>query len=86
MCFKHKKQQIQPVGDPVEQRFGSMIELVKDLSKADYNRLKKGMDLGWQSYQIVRNVKTEDEKEVGDINIIENKLLDEQLVENSTKK
>lgn len=77
MCFKRKKQQIQLVGDPVEQRFGSMIELVKDLSKADYNRLKKAMDLGWQSYQIVRNVKTEDEKEYGDINSIESKLAEE---------
>lgn len=77
MCFKRKKQQIQPVGDPVEQRFGSMIELVKELSKADYNRLKKAMDLGWQSYQIVRNVKTEDEKEFGDINSIESKLMED---------
>ena len=25
------------------------------------------MDLGWQSYQTIRNVKTEDEKEVEDI-------------------
>lgn len=77
MCFKRKKQQIQPAGDPVEQRFGSMMELIKDLSKSDYNRLKKAMDLGWQSYQIVRNVKTEDEKEFGDINSIESKLMED---------
>lgn len=53
--------------DPVEQKFNKMIELIKDLSKADYNRLKKAMDLGWQSYQTVRNVKTDDEKETEDI-------------------
>lgn len=78
MCFKRKnnKQNVVVV-DPIEQRFGSMIELVKDLSKADYNRLKKAMDLGWQSYQIVRNVKTEDEKEFGDINSIESKLMED---------
>lgn len=53
--------------DPVELRFDAMMVLIKDLPKADYNRLKKAMDLGWQSYQTVRNVKTEDEKENGDI-------------------
>lgn len=53
--------------DPVEVRFDAMMELIKDLPKADYNRLKKAMDLGWQSYQTVRNVKTDDEKENGDI-------------------
>ena len=53
--------------DPVEMRFDAMMVLIKDLPKADYNRLKKAMDLGWQSYQTVRNVKTEDEKEFGDI-------------------
>lgn len=53
--------------DPAEMRFDAMMVLIKDLPKADYNRLKKAMDLGWQSYQTVRNVKTEDEKENGDI-------------------
>lgn len=63
MSFRLRKKSV----DPVEQRFGSMMELIKDLSKADYNRLKKAMDLGWQSYQTVRNVRTDDEKEVEDI-------------------
>ena len=53
--------------DPVEKRFDAMMELIKDLPKADYNRLKKAMDLGYQSYQTVRNVKTDDEKETEDI-------------------
>lgn len=53
--------------DPVEQRFGSMMMLIKDLSRADYNRIKKAMDLGWQSYQTIRDVKTDDEKENADI-------------------
>lgn len=55
------------VSDPVEDKFVIMMDLIKNLSKADYNRLKKAMDLGWQSYQTIRNVKTEDEKEVEDI-------------------
>ena len=53
--------------DPAELRFDAMMELIKDLPKADYNRLKKAMDLGWQSYQTVRNVKTDDEKENSEI-------------------
>ena len=73
MLFKsHKKRQYE---DPIESRFNAMMELIKDLSKADYNRLKKAMDLGWQSYQTVRNVKTDDEKEVEDIEKAE-KLLE----------
>lgn len=60
--------------DPVEIRFDAMMELIKDLPKADYNRLKKAMDLGWQSYQTVRNVKTDDEKEFNDITEAEKAL------------
>lgn len=63
--------------DPSEQRFDSMMELIKDLPKADYNRLKKAMDLGWQSYQTVRNVKTDDEKETEEISEVEKVLIKE---------
>lgn len=61
--FRLRKQFI----DPVEQRFDSMMELIKDLPRADYNRLKDAMDLGYSAYQKVKNVKTLDEKEVADI-------------------
>ena len=61
-----RKKQIHYV-DPVEQTFNIIMKLIKDLSKADFNRLKKGMDLGWQSYQTFRNVKTDDERENADI-------------------
>ena len=61
--FKKKK----PVEDPVEMRFDAMMELIKDLPRADYNRLKDAMDLGYNAYQKVRNVKTADQKEVQDI-------------------
>lgn len=53
--------------DPVEQKFVSMMSMIKDLSKSDYNRMKKAMDLGWQSYQTIRDVKTDEEKENADI-------------------
>jgi len=62
--FKKKKHIVE---DPVEQRFDSMMELIKDLPRADYNRLKDAMDLGYNAYQKVRNVKTVDEKEYDDI-------------------
>lgn len=61
--FKKKKQ----TEDIVEQRFDAMMELIKDLPKAEFNRLKGAMDLGYSAYQKVRNVKTADEKEVEDI-------------------
>lgn len=51
----------------VEQKFVAMMDLIKDLPKADYNRLKEAMDLGWNAYQKVRNVKTIEEKELDDI-------------------
>lgn len=76
MCRLFKKRQTN-YEDPVELRFDAMMELIKDLPKADYNRLKKAMDLGWQSYQTVRNVKTDDEKEYSDINEAERQLTKE---------
>ena len=69
--FKRKKHIVE---DPVEQRFDSMMELIKDLPRADYNRLKDAMDLGYNAYQKVKNVKTVDEKEVEDILSAENIL------------
>ena len=75
MSFFRKKQG--RIQEPVEARFDAMMDLIKDLSKPDYNRLKKGMDLGWQSYQTVRNVKTDDEKESEDIDAAEKQLYKE---------
>lgn len=75
--FWLRRQQSKYYEDPTEARFDAMMELVKDLPRADYNRLKKAMDLGWQSYQTVRNVRTDDEKEYGDINEAERALQNE---------
>jgi len=47
--------------DPAESRFESMMDLVKDLNKADYKRLKKAMDSGYEAYTIVRNIETDDD-------------------------
>lgn len=70
------------VNDPAEQRFDAMMELIKDLPKSDYNRLKDAMDLGWSAYQKVRNVKTADEKENDDIIQAEKALAKESQNDN----
>lgn len=72
--FRRKKYIVE---DPVEQRFDSMMELIKDLPRADYNRLKDAMDLGYNAYQKVKNVKTLDEKENEDILTAERALAKE---------
>lgn len=57
-CFKRTVDEI----DPVEERFNAMVDLIKDLPRGDYNRLKDGMDLVYDGYQKVKNVKTAEEK------------------------
>ena len=64
MIFKKKK--ISSC-DPVEEKFSIIIDLVKDLDRSNFNRLKDAMDLGYSAYQKVKNVKTADEKEIADI-------------------
>lgn len=68
MIFKKRKQVLESVA---EQRFDDMMALIKDLPRADYTRLKDAMDLGYNAYQKVKNVKTEEEKELEDIDEIE---------------
>lgn len=74
MIFKRRKKILESVA---EQRFDSMMTLIKDLPRADYTRLKDAMDLGYNAYQKVKNVKTVDEKELEDIDDIE-KLMEKE--------
>lgn len=46
--------------DPSEERFDAMMGLVRDLSRKDYNKLKKAMDSGYEAYQIVRGIDNDD--------------------------
>ena len=57
-----------------EYRFDSMMSLIKELPRTDYNRLKEAMDLGYEAYQKVRKVKTADERELNDIAQIDKSL------------
>ena len=58
MCFlRHKSKEPEIfVEDPVEVRFDAMMNLVRDLTRKDYNKLKKAMDSGYEAYQIVRGI------------------------------
>ena len=80
MCFK-KKLVLESVA---EQRFDTIIELVKDLPRADFNRLMDAMKLAYEGYQKVKNVKTIDEKEMEDIDNID-KTLTKESKENVKK-
>ena len=57
-----------------EAKLNTIIELVKDLPRADYNRLREGMELIYNGYQKIKNAKTTDEKELGDIDNMESLL------------
>lgn len=57
-----------------EAKLNTIIELVKDLPRADYNRLREGMELIYNGYQKIKNAKTNDEKELGDIDTMESVL------------
>lgn len=59
--IKMFKKKTLPIKDPVEARFETMMGLVKDLTPKDYRRLKKAMDSGYEAYNIVRDIKTDDD-------------------------
>ena len=54
-----------------ESKLNTIIDLVKDLPRADYNNLKDGMDLIYNGYQKIRSARTTDEKEMDEITNIE---------------
>lgn len=64
--------------DASEAKLTTIIELIKDLSRPDYNRLRAGMDLVYNGYQKIRTAKTDDEKEAIDIDEAEKFLESEK--------
>ena len=72
--FSHKKNHSV---DRVEAKFQAVVDLIRDLDKKEFNRLKEGMDLVWQGYQKVGQAKTTIEKEMEDIELPE-KILEEE--------
>lgn len=57
--------------DKVMERAEMASALVRDLSKADKDRLIAGMELEWQAQEAFRKVRTRDEKENGNPDIDE---------------
>lgn len=68
--FKRRKRS----EDRVEAKFQAVVDLIRDLDKKEFNRLKEGMDLVWQGYQKVGQAKTATEKEMEDIEDTEKTL------------
>lgn len=75
MCFRRKKQFV--VEEPLEQRLDTISELTKGLGKKEFNALIEAVKGMYNVRQSLKNVKTEDEKEFGDINSIESKLMED---------
>lgn len=65
-----KKTKTQPITSS-EAKLNTIIDLIKDLPRPDYNRLREGMELIYNGYQKIKNAKTNDEKELGDIENME---------------
>lgn len=72
--FSKKKQQTE---DRVSERFQKVVDLIRDLDKKEFNRLKEGIELAWQAYSKVSQAKTTVEKELEDIEIPE-RILEEE--------
>ena len=53
--------------DRVEAKFQAVVDLIRDLDRREFNRLKEGMELVWQGYNKVGQAKTTIEKEMEDI-------------------
>lgn len=84
--FKRKRKAI--IEDVAEQRFDDMMALVKNLSRPDYNRLKQAMDLAYEAYCKVKNVKSDEEKDFADIEQVEKKaekIIKEREAKNAKK-
>ena len=59
-----------------EAKLNTIIDLIKDLPRPDYNRLREGMELIYNGYQKIKNARTNDEKEFDEIDSME-KILEE---------
>ena len=53
--------------DRVEAKFQAVVDLIRDLDRKEFNRLKEGMELVWQGYNKVGQAKSSIEKEIEDI-------------------
>lgn len=71
--FRKKRQEI----DPLEQRLDTISELTRGLGKKEFNSLIDAVRAIFEARQKLLNVKTEDEKEMADIDEAEKILTKE---------
>lgn len=50
--------------DTLDCKFDEMMVWIKDLSRKDYNRLKKAMDLDYNAYQTLHGIEPDDDASV----------------------
>lgn len=50
--------------DTLDYKFDEMMAWIKDLSRKDYNRLKKAMDLDYNAYQTLHGIEPDDDTSV----------------------
>jgi len=60
--------------DLLEQRLDTISDLTRGLGRTEFNNLIEGVKLVFEARQKLNKVKTDDEKEVADIDEIEKKL------------
>lgn len=59
--FKKKTGPVFFEEDTLDTKYDAMMVWIKDLSRKDYNRLKKAMDSGYDAYQILHGIEPNDE-------------------------
>lgn len=78
MKFFRKKEQTEQ--DMLERRLDTISELTRGLGKKEFNNLIEAVKAVYEARQKLTNVKSEDEKEVEDIDEIEKVLKKENFV------
>ena len=74
ILFKRKNKEI----DPLEQRLDTISDLTRGLGRKEFNSLMDAVKSVFEARQKLLNVKTEDEKEMEDINESERILSKEE--------
>lgn len=64
--FRKKSEPVFFEEDTLDIKFDEMMVWIKDLSRKDYNRLKKAMDLDYNAYQTLHGIEPSDEMSVDD--------------------
>lgn len=65
--FSRKNNKQELTINRVENRFQTVVDLVRDLDEEELSRLLKGVKLCWQGYREVEQARSAEEKEYTDI-------------------